>query len=177
MTTVVRTHHALGRRRGLTTLEQRFRFMDGGGAAAIAGILLSAPLVGRDSIFGDRPGDEGARSDTSRTLRKFSPAPRFQFDVDLAQQEEGLFLVRFSQPGRDVPYLQGDFVWWVADENGGAVLDEHINTERALLLVGEPLSGPRPSLRRWLFFRAGHIQVMKNAMSNIALLLDRPTSG
>ena len=174
MTTVVRTNHVLGSRQGLTTLEERFRFEgDGANAAAIAGVLLTAPLTGGDSVFGDRPGEEDSRTDSSRTLRAFSPAPGFRFDVDLAQQDEGVFLVQFSQPDRNVPYLQGDLVWTVADEGNGAVLDEQINTERAFQVASEPLSGPRPSLRRWLFFRAGHKQVMSRATNNIAALLNR----
>ncbi len=178
MTSVERTTHVLGSRQGLTTLEQRFRFAgDGANAAAIAGVLLTAPLTGGDSVFGDRPGEEGPRTDVSRTLRGFSPAPGFRFDVDLAQPDEGVFLVRFSQPDRNVPYLQGDLVWTVSDEGDSAVLDEQINTERAFRVAGEPLSGPRPSLRRWLFFRAGHKHVMSRATNNIAGLLIRPATG
>lgn len=174
MATVERTHHALGTRDGLTTLEQRFRFTgDGASAAAIARVLLSAPLTGADSIFGDRPGKEELRTDTSRSLRGFSPAPGFRFDVDLAQVADGVFRVRFSQPDRAAPYLQGDVVWRVTDEGDGAVLVEDINTERALQVGDEPLSGARPSLRRWLFFRAGHRQVMDRATGNIAALLGR----
>lgn len=173
MTTVERTRHVLGSRQGLTTLEQRFRFEGAGAtAAAIAGVLLTAALTGGESVFGDRPGEEGPRTDTSRTLRGFSPAPGFRFDVDLAQQDGAVFLVRFSQPDRKVPYLHGDLLWTVADEAGGAVLDEQINTEQAFQVASEPLSGPRPSLRRWLFFRAGHTRVMSRATNNIALLLN-----
>ncbi len=173
MTTVVRTHHVIGSRQGLTTLEQRFRFEgDGANPAAIVGILLTAPLTGDDSVFGNRPGNEGPRGDSSRTLRGFSPAPGFRFDVDLAQQDDGVFLVRFSQPDRKAPYLQGDLVWRVVDEGDGTVLDEEINTERAFEVASEPLSGPRPSLRRWLFFRVGHKQVMSRATNNIAVLLN-----
>ena len=69
MTTVVRTGYVLGSRQGLTTLKQRFRFDgDGANAAAIAGVLLTAPLTGAESVFGDRPGEEGPRTDASRTL-------------------------------------------------------------------------------------------------------------
>jgi len=108
----------------------------------------------------------------SRTLRGFSPAPGFRFDVELTKHENGVFRVQFSQPDRKVPYLGGGFVWMVTDDGDGAVFDEHINTERAAEVAGEPLSGPRPSLRRWLFFRAGHRQVMARATANIAALLD-----
>lgn len=174
MTTVVRTSYVLGSRQGLTTLEQRFRFGgDGANAVAIAGVLLMAPLTGGESVFGDRPGEEGPRTDSSRILLGFSPAPGFRFDVDLAQQDEGVFLVRFSQPDRKVPYLHGDLVWTVEDEGDGAVLHEQINTETAFQVASEPLSGSRRSLRRWLFFRAGHKQVMSRATNNIAVLLNR----
>lgn len=172
MTSVERTHHALGSREGYTTLEQRFRFAgDGATAAAVSGILLAAPLTGTNSVFGDRPGEEGDRSESTRALRGFSPVPGFRFDVDLTQRNEGAFLVRFSQPDRTTPYLQGELVWTITDQDGDAVLDEQINTEAAMRVAGDPLSGPRPSLRRWLFFRAGHKQVMSKATTNIAALL------
>jgi len=175
MTMVQRTHHALGSHQGLTTLEQRFRFGgEGATAAAIADVLLAAPLTGGESVFGDRPGEPGPRTNSSRTLRGFSPAPGFRFDVDLTHRDAGVFVVRFSQPGRNVPYLHGELVWTVYDDdNGNAVFDEQINTAEALELVGEPLSGPRPSLRRWLFFRVGHKQVMTRATNNMAALLSR----
>ena len=175
MATVTRTDHVLGSRQGLTTLEQRFLFAGGEATAAgVAHVLLTAPLIGADSVFGERPGEEGPRTSSSRALRGFSPAPGFRFDVDLARQDGGVFVVRFSQPDRGVPYLQGDAVWTVSDESGGAALHEEINTERALQVSSDPLSGPRPSLRRWLFFRIGHKQVMSRAASNIAALLHRP---
>jgi hypothetical protein len=174
MAAVARTKHVLGTSDGLTTMEQRFYFVgDGVGAAAIADVLLTAPLTGSGSIFGDRPGDEGHRTASSRTLQGFSPAPGFRFDVRLVREGEGVFVVRFTQPARNNPYLQGGLVWMLADEEDGAVLDEQVNTKRALAVAGEPLTGSRPSLRRWLFFRAGHKQVMTRATSNIAVLLDR----
>lgn len=174
MVTVQRTSRELGTRRGLPTLEQRFRFAGPGvTAAAIVGVLRTARLIGDASVFGDRPGVEGPSGDARRTLQRFSPAPGFRFDVELTRQDDGVVLIRFSQPDRPVPYLQGDLVWTVADDAGGAVLDEQINTERALQVAREPLSGPRPSLRRWLFFRVGHTQVMNRATSNIAMLLER----
>ncbi len=172
MTTVVRTNHVLGNREGLTTLEQRFSFGGGANAAAIARVLLTAPLTGAGSVFGDRPGEAGPRTASSSTLRGFSPAPGFRFDLDLTQHDDGVLLVQFSQPDRSVPYLQGDLVWTISDEATGAVIDEQINTERAFRVATEPLSGPRPSLRRWLFFRVGHKQVMTRATNNIAALLD-----
>lgn len=174
MATVVRTKHLLGRRQGLTTLEQRFRFGgEGANAAAVASVLLTAPLIGGDSVFGERPGEEGPRTDSSRTLGGFSPAPGFRFDVTLAQQEMGVFLVRFSQPDRKVPYLQGEVVWIIADEGDGAAFDEQINTESAFQVANEPLRGPGPSLRRWLFFQVGHKNVMNRATNRIAVLINR----
>lgn len=173
MTSVTRTEHVLGSREGLTTLQQTFRFSgEGVNAAAIADLLLTAPLTGNPSVFGDRPGEEGPRTGSSRTLRNFSPAPGFRFDVELADLGDGVFLVRFSQPDRDTPYLQGGLVWVVQDGDDGAVLTEHVNTERALEVANEPLSGSQPSLRRWLFFRAGHKRVMSEATNNIAALLE-----
>jgi len=175
MTTVVRrTAHELGRSEGHTTLEQRFRFEgEGANAEAIGQLLLQAPLIGDASVFGGRPGEEGTRTEQSRSLRGFSPAPGFRFDVDLTRRGEGEFFVRFSQPERRAPYLQGDLLWLIADEDDGTVFDEQINTDRALKIVSEPLGGLQPSLRRWLFFRLGHKQVMDGATRNIATLLSR----
>lgn len=172
MARVERTRYVRGSAGDLTTLEQRFRFTgDGASSAAIARVLLTAPLTGVNSIFGDRPGEESERTDVKRTLRAFSPAPGFRFDVDLVRVNQGAFRVRFSQPDRDVPYLHGTLVWTVEDEDDGAILLEEINTERALMVADEPVRGSRRSLRRWLFFRAGHKQVMSRATSNIAALL------
>ena len=170
MATVERTHHRLGTRNGLTTLEQRFRFTARVDAGAVADVLAGAPLIGANAIFGRRPGTEEP-SRQPRTVRGFSPAPGFRFDVELTRASDAVFLVRFTQPDRRVSYLQGEFVWAIGDEPGGAVLDEQINTQRALEIVDEPLSGARPSLRRWLFFRAGHRRVMAGAAKNIAELL------
>ena len=64
----------------------------------------------------------------------------------------------------------GDLVWTITDGSDGVVFDEQINTDQALEW-GEPLGGPRPSLRRWLFFRAGHKQVMTKAVANLAGLV------
>lgn len=172
MASVVRTHFELGSRAGVTTLEQQFRFDgEGADAASIAGLLLTAPLTGAASVFGDRPGEEGPRTESSRSLRGFSPAPGFRFDVDLTLRGAGAFVVRFSQPGRDAPYLQGHLLWTISNDGDGALFYEQINTEKALEVASEPLSGPRPSLRRWLFFRAGHKQVMARATNNLAVLL------
>ena len=170
MATVERIRHVLAKRQELTTLEQRFRF-DAMDASAIVELLLTAPLVGSESIFGDRPGDEGPRTQSTRTLRRFSPAPGFRFDVDLERRDPGVFRVRFSQPDRDTPYLAGEFSWTITNHDGAAMFDEQINTEHAFRVAREPLTGPRPSLRRWLFFRAGHVQVMRLATGNIASLV------
>lgn len=171
MATVARTRHVLATSRGLTTLEQEFLFTGAGADAAnIAAVLRTAPLVGNASIFGNRPGVEGPGTGSVRELRGFSPAPGFRFDVEMTERDEGVVVVRFSQPDRRVPYLHGAFVWTISDAGGGAVLAEAINTERALQIGEAPLTGPKPSLRRWLFFRVGHGQVMRRATHNIAAL-------
>lgn len=109
MATVTRTHHELGKRRGATTLRQVFRFEGKRlSAARIGDILMTAPLTGVESIFGERPGREAERpSATTRVLNGFSPVAGFKFDVRLERRAEGVFLVHFSQPGRRVPL----FVW------------------------------------------------------------------
>lgn len=157
-----------GRHHGRRTLQQRFLF-EGAGAAALAELLLTAPLTGDGSIFGSRPGTEEAR-EGGRRLRGFSPAPGFRFDVDLTPRGEHAFVVRFSQPDRRVPYLQGEFTWTFRNVPDGAVLDEQINTATALAEVSEPLGGTRPSVRRRLFFKAGHPRVMGAATRNLASL-------
>ncbi len=160
-----------GSHEGRSTLEQRFLFADAH-ASSVADALLTAPLVGERSIFGKRPGREVAR-DGGRSLRGFSPAPGFCFDVDLTPRDEGLFVVGFTQPDRATPYLEGEFTWTVQHAAHGALLDEQINTAAALAVVDEPLDGPRPSLRRRLFFLAGHRRVMQGAARNLAALLAR----
>lgn len=158
------------------TLEQRFELrgphVD---RAMVSDVLMTAPMLGARSIFGERPGTEGAGSDGSRHLRGFSPVRGFVFDVDLRRIDEG-FVVRLSQPGRRKPYLHGDMLWIVDDTPGGAVLDEQINTGRALQVVDEPLGGAPRSLRRRLFFRVGHKQVMLGATRNIGALIDARSS-
>ncbi len=172
-TVVRRIAYVRSRVDGRDTLEQRFQFNGrGADANAITDILLTAPLIGDNSVFGSRPGEETNATDRARTVRGFSPAPGFRFDVDITQPD-GMFLVRFSQPERNVRYLQGDLLWTVRDDSAGAVLDEQINTQQALEAGAEPLGGPRWSLRRWLFFRMGHKQVMTGASHNIAALVDR----
>lgn len=178
-TGVRRTRHDRGRSGDEASLAQTFEFPDDIASSAICDVLGSAPLVGADSIFGERPGEEheddtahDARARSSRRLSGFSPAPGFTFDVALADREPGVFLVSFSQPDRATPYLAGDAVWIVTDgqAGAGARLDEEINTERAASFGADPLTGPRPSLRRWLFFRIGHAQVMRDATTRIASL-------
>ena len=172
-TEVRRIAYVHGSWQGRDTLEQRFRFEGSSvDAAAVAQVLLDTPLIGEDSVFGSRPGAEGARRERSRSVTGFSPTPGFRFDVEITERA-GSFLVRFTQPDRTVPYLQGDLLWSISDESDGALLDEQINTEQALQVVTEPLDGDRRSLRRWLFFRIGHKQVMDKATRNIASLLDR----
>ncbi len=161
-----------GRHAGRPTLEQRF-VLAGADAEAVVDALLSAPLVGERSVFGDRPGQETGGG-AGRRLGGFSPAPGFRFDVELTPAGDRRFVVRFAQPGRRVPYLQGGFTWTVRDGPHGAELDEQINTPDALAVAGEPLGGPRRSLRRWLFFRVGHAQVMKAATANLAALAGGP---
>lgn len=169
---VERTELEHGSRQGLTTLAQRFVFSgDGLSAAGLASLLMHAPLVGERSVFGNRPGrEEPAAGSGSRTVRNFSPAPGFRFDVELTRLEETI-LVRFSQPGRSRPYLQGQLAWILEDVPTGVALDEQVNTDRAMTLVDEPLSGARSSLRRWLFFRVGHVRVMRGATRNLAALV------
>jgi hypothetical protein len=170
---VARTAYTHSRHGDRDTLEQRFEFSGGeASAGAITDVLLTAPLTGAGSVFGNRSGTEREGTERSRSLRGFSPVPGFKFDVDLSFQGEGVFAVRFTQPDRNVPYLQGDVMWTVADRPGGATFDEQVNTEAALEVVSEPLGGSSPSLRRWLFFRVGHKAVMAGAARNIAELVD-----
>jgi len=170
---VRRVAYVHGSRQGRDTLEQRFRFEgQAANAAAVADVLLNEPMTGDDSVFGSRPGKETRRTEESWSISGFSPAPGFRFDVDITHRN-GDFHVRFTQPDRSAPYLQGDLLWVISDEPDGAILDEQINTQRALDVVAEPLGGDRPSLRRWLFFRIGHKQVMQGATRNIGALLDR----
>ncbi len=163
-----------GHDRGLATLEQRFAFAGPAASAdAIERVLLTAPLTGPGSIFGERPGTERVGDLPVRSVRDFVPAPAFRFDVELERLDTHVILVRFSQPDRRRPYLRGELVWTVADNADGATLDEQINTTGCRERGVEPLGGVRPSLRRWLFFRVGHRRVMDTAMANVAALLDQ----
>ena len=171
-TVVQRVRFVRGSEQGRDTLEQRFEFAgDGVDADAIADVLLNAPLTGENSVFGNRPGKETARTDGSRSMVGFSPAPGFRFDVAITPHDRS-FHVRFTQPDRTVPYLQGDLLWSISDETHGAVFDEQINTQQALAVLTEPLTGDRRSLRRWLFFRMGHKQVMSRATRNLGDILN-----
>ena len=171
MATVELTRHERGRHDGRTSLIQEFQFT-GVTADAIADVLMSAPLLGPGSIFGERPGEEVAAKDNARGMRGFSPVAGFRFDVDMTRRDRHLFVVRFSQPGRRNAYLNGDAVWSLIDADDGSLFDEQINTPAASRVGATPLSGSRPSLRRWLFFRVGHRQVMTGSTRNIASLVD-----
>ena len=169
MAEVVRRAATIGRREGHTTLSQTF-FFERASAEALAEALWEKPLIGSHSVFGPQKRAEVGRDDERRTLRDFSPAPGFLFDVVMIRKGND-FVVQFSQPRRDVPILAGEILWSFRDVEGGAVLQEEINTELASEHVSHPLSGPKPSVRRWVFFRVGHAQVMKNATRNLAGLV------
>jgi len=156
-------------RDGLYTLSQSFRF-SGLSSHDVATTILTKALVGEGSLFGNRPGTEVAAPEGERHLRNFSPAPGFRFDVHLRQAEAALLVVRFSQPSLDTPFLSGEFLWTFENERQGSLFSEEINTQPALDHVHHPLSGRRPSMRRWLFFRVGHPQVMNRLALNIARL-------
>ena len=159
-----------GRHLGQPTLVQQFLFTDDGVTApSIVELFLKAPLTGDNSIFGSRPGEERASAKDSRRVRSFSPAPGFRFDVELNRCEDG-FIVGFAQPGQKNPYLQGQLLWIVEDHPDGVLLNEQINTARALESVDRPVGGAKRSLRRWLFFKVGHKQVMSRAADNLAQL-------
>lgn len=161
----------------LRTLAQTFRF-PGADAAGIARLLATAPLVGEESIFGQRAGR--ATSDGGvRRLLGFEPVPvpLLRFDVALRQEAmpTGLWvLVEFTQPGRRRPYLEGQFVWLLSDITGatGAELREEINTPAALEIVDRPLHGHRFSFRRSLFFAGGHRRLVRDVVANIRTLLE-----
>ena len=162
----------LAKNRDLDTLRQSFRISEVP-SETVADILMNAPMVGSGSLFGARPGIEAASEDGSRHLQAFSPAPGFQFDLQLKRVEALVFVVRFSQPDRASPYLAGELAWFLNNEGPGCLFNEEINTPEAAKLCKEPLRGTSPSLRRWLFFRVGHPQVMTKLMTNLAELADR----
>lgn len=170
MVTVRRRLTRHGHRDGRPTLEQRFRF-EGATLERLEAALWSVPMLGPDSVFGKRPGARSHDEDGRRTVHDFSPVPGFRFDVELQHRDAHLCVVRFAQPDRTVPFLAGELVWLLSGDDSGAWLDEEINTPRAQEHGAEPLTGPRPSLRRWLFFRVGHAKVMDLAMGNLGRLL------
>lgn len=99
----------------------------------------------------------------------------FRFDVTVEHgRSEREILITFSQP-EEPRYLVGQALWVLRDDPSGAVLEEEINTARALEAGASPLSGPRPSLRRWMFFRVGHKAVMEEIVRNIASLIPSAT--
>jgi len=164
-------------RPGLRTLTQTFSFPDAS-CDEVAAVLADAPLVGDRSIFGNRFARSTTTAGDVRRVLGFRPAPGplLSFDVEMTQRrpESGVMvLVDFGQPTRTRPYLDGQFVWFLTDtDGGGAVLREEINTDAALEVVERPLHGSRFSLRRLLFFSGGHQQVMKAVAANIRALLD-----
>lgn len=93
-------------------------------------------------------------------------APAFVFGS--AADGAGVFGCR--EP--EVVLSRGDLLWTISTHGETSALHEQINTEQALETVAEPLGGARRSVRRWLFFRIGHRQVMLRATRNIAALLD-----
>lgn len=159
----------IARHGGLYTLSQSFRF-SGLNSHDIATTILTKLLVGEESLLGNRPGTEVAAPEGERHLRDFSPTPGFRFDVHLRHADASLFVVQFSQPSLDTPYLSGELIWTLEDESQGSLFSEEINTPRTLDHLHHPLSGRRHSIRRWLFFRVGHPQVMNRLAINIARL-------
>ena len=82
-------------------------------------------------------------------------------------------LARFhDELARDTPYLDGDAPWQIYDNptGEGAMLLEQINTKSALEKRAAPLTGPKPSLRRWMFFKFGHAGVMDKITQRLAAL-------
>ncbi len=170
MVTVERTGKQAGSTAaGLQTLTQRFLF-DGVSADRLAELLWTCPLVGDRAVFAGKSCRSTQDREDSRQLMGFVPAPGFSFDVAMRRVAPTSFVVRFSQPAEATPYLAGDVLWRFLDEDGGAVFDEQINTAVALEHVDEPLSGAKPSLRRWMFFKVGHAAIMGEMAKNLAAL-------
>ncbi len=160
----------------LRTLSQTFTFA-GAHADDVARVLAEAPLVGPNSVFGNKKVTSAGSPGTVRRMEGFEPAPvpLLRFDVGFRQErtDTGVqVIVDFSQPGRKRPYLTGQFVWLLSDGGVGAILDEEINTPAALGIVDRPLHGRRFSARRWLFFAGGHRRLMAEATTNMRALLD-----
>lgn len=166
----------------MRTLAQSFRF-PGASKDRLAEILATAPLVGENSIFGNRKVESTSTDAEVRRAIGFEPAPipLLRFDVEIRQQvnDSGITLVvlNFDQPHRRRPYLAGQFVWQLEDEpDTAAVLREEINTPTALSIVTRPLHGSPMSFRRWLFFAGGHQRLMKDVAANLRDLL-APVTG
>lgn len=161
----------IAERNGLTTLNQRFVF-ENVTTERLTKVIWERPLVGNGAIFGNLA-REGQDTPKGRLARDFRPAPTFCFDVRIRKEAEGMFIVNFSQPGRDVPYLAGDALWTIYDSptGEGALLVEHINDLTAVEKRCLPLTGAKPSLRRWFFFRFGHANVMDTLVKRVAALL------
>ncbi|MCP3990182.1 MAG: hypothetical protein GY724_13985 [Actinomycetia bacterium] len=161
-------------------LAQSFRF-PGASGEQLASILATAPLVGENSIFGDRKVKSTSTDSGVRRAIGFEPAPipLLRFDVEIRQQDTDsgtLAIVEFDQPQRRRPYLAGQFVWQLEDgPDTTAVLREEINTSFALGIVSRPLHGSALSFRRWLFFAGGHQRLMKDLASNLRELLTAET--
>lgn len=161
-------------------LTQTFRFREAT-KDRLAEILATAPLVGENSIFGNRRVGSTSTEAGIRQAIGFEPAPipLLRFDVKLQQQVTDdliTVILDFEQPGRVRPYLAGQFVWLLSDEPGPtAVLREEINTPAALSIVEQPLHGSPMSFRRWLFFAGGHQRLMKDATDNLEHLLKADT--
>ncbi len=155
---------------GLASLEQKFR-LSGTTASAVADVMWTRAMIGAASILGEQPRARFETVGEARVVRDFSPVPGFRFDVALRRTSPSSFIVRFDQPDRATPYLRGEFLWSVSDSDGAAIFDEQINTPEARNHITEPLDGPKPSLRRWMFFRAGHAKVMDQALERVAALL------
>lgn len=157
-------------------LSQTFRF-PGASAGQLAGLLATAPLVGNNSIFGDRKVKSTSTNAGVRRAIGFEPAPipLLRFDVEIRQRdtETGtLVVLDFEQPQQRRPYLTGQFIWQLQDgPDTTAVLQEDINTETALAIVSRPLHGSTPSFRRWLFFTGGHQRLMGDVAGNLRELL------
>jgi hypothetical protein len=160
----------LGERKGLTTLEQRFVF-EGVTVPRLAQVIWSKPLVGDGAIFGNMA-REGQDTPRGRLARDFRPAATFCFDVRIRKESEEMFIINFSQPDRETPYLDGDALWLIYESptGEGTVLVEHINDRVALEKRAAPLQGAKPSLRRWLFFKFGHASAMDAITNRIARL-------
>jgi hypothetical protein len=157
-------------------LTQTFRF-PGASAEQLAHILATAPLVGDESIFGNRTVKSTSTDGDVRRAVGFEPAPipLLRFDVAIHQEDTNsgtLVILEFTQPRQRRPYLAGQFVWQLQDgHEATAVLQEEINTPTALGIVNRPLHGSPLSFRRWLFFTGGHQRLMKEVVDNLRSLL------